>query len=155
MGSGHPDLALLAGLLGWREQGITTYIYTGNFQVPPPTFTGSVQNDILVMIDKVIGVGRSPFTDFRSSKPTIGSWGGSCRTQFMEGLSAQACKANCGALPHGAGKEKLGLLRCWTGTTSGRESTRHSTQQEPDRYRGTRWRLLSAGRMLIWTQLRP
>jgi len=35
--------------------GITTYIYTGSFNIPPPTITGNVRHD-LMMVDKVLGV---------------------------------------------------------------------------------------------------
>ena len=48
-----PDLMRRAQDL--ESIGITTYIYTGSFNVPSPTLTGSVQKD-LIMVDKVLGV---------------------------------------------------------------------------------------------------
>ena len=39
----------------FERLGITTYVYTGSFNVPPPTLTGDVQSDF-ILVDKVIGV---------------------------------------------------------------------------------------------------
>jgi len=50
-------------------KGITSYIYTGSYGVPPITFTGRVDRD-LVLIDKVIGIGEIAISDHRSSHPT-------------------------------------------------------------------------------------
>jgi len=53
-----------------EQAGLTTYIYTGSYRVPPVTFTGTIQRD-LVLIDKVIGVGEIAISDHRSSQPTF------------------------------------------------------------------------------------
>jgi beta-aspartyl-dipeptidase (metallo-type) len=60
---------LLAKARGLEEEGITTYIYTGSYQVPVRTVTGSCRDDI-ILIDKVIGVGEVAMSDHRSSQPT-------------------------------------------------------------------------------------
>lgn len=64
----------LAALLGkvrqLEAQGLSAYLYTGGFQVPPPTLTGSVLSD-LVLIDKVLGVGEIAIADVRSSEPSV------------------------------------------------------------------------------------
>src|SRR4051794_22546618 len=62
--------SLLAKARELEARGLTTFIYTGSFQVPPPTITGSVVRD-LVLIDKVIGVGEVAIADVRSSQPTV------------------------------------------------------------------------------------
>jgi beta-aspartyl-dipeptidase (metallo-type) len=59
---------LLAKARQLEESGITAYIYTGGFPVPPPTITGRVLDDI-VIIDKVIGVGEIAVSDVRSFDP--------------------------------------------------------------------------------------
>ena len=51
--------SLLAKAKGLEEEGITTYVYTGSYQVPVHTLTGSMMKDIM-MLDKVIGAGKSP-----------------------------------------------------------------------------------------------
>ena len=51
-------------------EGLSTYIFTGAYQVPVVTLTGSVQND-MVFVDKVIGVGEICLGDNRSFEPTF------------------------------------------------------------------------------------
>ncbi len=53
-----------------ETQGLFTYIYTGSYQVPIVTLTGSVQSD-MVFVDKVIGVGEICLGDSRSFEPTF------------------------------------------------------------------------------------
>ncbi len=52
-----------------EAEGISAWIYTGSYQVPSPTITGSVLTDIM-LIDKVIGV-KISLSDHRSSHPTV------------------------------------------------------------------------------------
>ncbi|MEO8285126.1 MAG: amidohydrolase family protein [Chloroflexota bacterium] len=99
--------SLLAKARGLEEQGITTYIYTGNFQIPPPTFTGSVRDDI-VIIDKVLGVGEIAIADFRSSKPTVQEIARVVSDSVVGGTMSG--KAGVTHFHTGAGREKLGLL---------------------------------------------
>ncbi len=51
-------------------QGLSTYMYTGSYQVPITTLTGSIQSDI-VFVDKVIGVGEICLEDSRAFQPTF------------------------------------------------------------------------------------
>lgn len=55
---------------GLKQQGISAWIYTGSYQVPPPTILGSIAKDI-AMIDEVIGAGEIAVADHRSSYPSI------------------------------------------------------------------------------------
>jgi len=61
---------LLAAARGLAHHGLTTYCYTGSYEVPPPTVTGSVRGDI-VNIDRVVAVGELAISDHRSSQPTF------------------------------------------------------------------------------------
>ena len=61
--------SLLAKARGLEEEGITAYIYTGSYQVPVRTLTGSILDD-LVLIDKVVGCGEIALSDHRSSQTT-------------------------------------------------------------------------------------
>ncbi len=61
--------ALLAKAHGLENEGITAFCYTGSYQIPPHTLTGSVMKD-LMMLDKVIGVGEIAISDHRSSQPS-------------------------------------------------------------------------------------
>lgn len=53
-----------------EQEGLTTFMYTGAYRVPPPTLTGSVMTDIM-LIDKMIGIGEIAISDSRSSCPTL------------------------------------------------------------------------------------
>jgi len=61
---------LLAAVRGLRESGLSAYMYTGGYRVPPPTLTGDVQRD-LAWVPEVIGVGEIALSDHRSSQPTL------------------------------------------------------------------------------------
>lgn len=50
-------------------EGITAYAYTGAYEVPTRTITGTARRDI-VLIDRVIGVGEIALSDHRGSHPS-------------------------------------------------------------------------------------
>ncbi|MCL2564473.1 MAG: beta-aspartyl-peptidase [Defluviitaleaceae bacterium] len=62
--------SLLAKAMGLNEEGLSTYIYTGSYEIPLVTLTGSVRRDIM-LIDKIVGVGEVAISDHRSSAPSI------------------------------------------------------------------------------------
>ncbi len=61
--------ALLAKARGLEAEGLSTYIYSGSYEVPANTITGSIRSDI-VLIDKVVGCGEIAVSDHRSAQPT-------------------------------------------------------------------------------------
>ncbi|MCU0539708.1 MAG: beta-aspartyl-peptidase [Desulfobacterales bacterium] len=61
---------LLAKAMQLEQEGISAWIYTGSYQLPPPTITGSVRKDI-ALIPKVVGVGEIAVSDHRSSQPSF------------------------------------------------------------------------------------
>jgi len=67
--SRHPE-TLLAKANQLEEEGVSAYIYTGSYQFPLVTVTGSVRKDI-ALLPKVIGVGEIAISDHRSSQPTF------------------------------------------------------------------------------------
>ncbi len=82
--------SLLAKAYGLEEEGITTFIYTGSYQLPVKTITGSVCSDI-ALIKKVIGAGEIAISDHRSSQPTfeqIAQLAAECRVGGMLGGKA-------------------------------------------------------------------
>jgi len=60
--------ALLMKARALEQEGISTWIYTGAYEYPSPTMTGSILSDI-VLIDKVIGL-KIALSDHRASHPT-------------------------------------------------------------------------------------
>jgi beta-aspartyl-dipeptidase (metallo-type) len=61
---------LLACARGLSELGLTALGWTGGYEMPPRTLTGSVRDD-LVHVDRLIGVGELAISDHRSSQPTF------------------------------------------------------------------------------------
>ena len=68
-GVGKSMQELLMKARSLEADGLTAFIYTGNYGVPPVTITGRVLTDI-ALIDKVIGAGEIAISDHRSSCPT-------------------------------------------------------------------------------------
>ncbi len=61
--------ALLMRARGLRQEGFSSWIYTGSYQVPTPTLTGDVAHD-LCYVEEIIGAGEIAIADHRSSSPT-------------------------------------------------------------------------------------
>lgn len=57
-----------------RAKGMSAWMYTGAYQVPPPTITGDLAKDI-ALFEEIIGVGEIAISDHRSSVPTIAELG--------------------------------------------------------------------------------
>ncbi|MFN7927951.1 MAG: amidohydrolase family protein [Blastocatellia bacterium] len=57
---------LLAKAKALREDGLTAYIWSGGYDVPPITITKSVRDDLL-FIDEVIGAGEIAISDIRAT----------------------------------------------------------------------------------------
>lgn len=89
------------------EEGVTAYFYTGGFELPPTTLTGSVMDD-LVLIDKVIGTGEIAISDSRWIDPLLDPLA-HIVVQTATG-GKMAGKAGVVHFHTGPGKRKLGLL---------------------------------------------
>jgi beta-aspartyl-dipeptidase (metallo-type) len=93
--------SLLAKAKGLEIEGVTTYVFSGSYQIPVLTITGSVRSDI-ALIDKIIGAGEIAISDHRSSQPTFAEFArlaAECRVGGMLG-------------------EKAGVLHCHLGDGS-------------------------------------
>lgn len=99
--------SLLAKARALEVEGITTYIYSGSYEIPVKAMTGSVRSD-LVLIDKVIGAGEIAVSDHRSSQPTfeeIARLAAECRVGGMLGGKAGVLHIHMGD-----GAKRLELL---------------------------------------------
>jgi len=99
--------SLLAKARALDVEGVSTFIYSGSYEVPVQTLTGSVRSD-LVLIDKVIGAGEIAVSDHRSSQPVfdeIARLAAECRVGGLLGG-----KAGVLHLHLGDGKRRLELL---------------------------------------------
>jgi beta-aspartyl-dipeptidase (metallo-type) len=106
--TGHSLHTLLAKTRQLMEQGITAWMYTGGFSVPPATITGSVQDD-LVLIHCVLGLGEIAISDLRSSSPTLEELARLVSQSMVGGMIAG--KAGVTHFHVGSGKARLSLLR--------------------------------------------
>jgi beta-aspartyl-dipeptidase (metallo-type) len=61
---------LLARAKALDEEGLTAFIWSGGYNVPPTTITGSIRDD-LIFIDEVIGAGEIAISDNRATEPAI------------------------------------------------------------------------------------
>jgi len=60
---------LLARAKALKEEGLSAFIWSGGYNVPPTTITGSVRDDIM-FIQEVIGAGEIAISDERSTDPS-------------------------------------------------------------------------------------
>ncbi len=82
--------SLLAKARALEIEGVSTFIFSGSYEIPVLTLTGSVRSD-LVLVDKVVGAGEIAVSDHRSSQPTfdeIARLAAECRVGGMLGGKA-------------------------------------------------------------------
>ncbi len=53
-----------------KAQGVSAWMYTGAYQVPPPSISGDIMKDI-ALFEEILGVGEVAISDHRSSVPSI------------------------------------------------------------------------------------
>jgi beta-aspartyl-dipeptidase (metallo-type) len=101
-------LGLLAKAKAFRAEGITAYIWSGGYDVPPVTLTGSVRNDML-FVPEVIGAGEIAISDARSTEPLVTELARLVRDTYVGGLLSG--KAGVTHFHVGSGNRRLVLLR--------------------------------------------
>jgi beta-aspartyl-dipeptidase (metallo-type) len=89
------------------EEGITAYMYTGGFELPPNTLMGTVLDDI-VLIDKVIGAGEVALSDERWVDPTLRELALLIKSTVLGGMMTG--KAGVVHFHIGGGERRLSLL---------------------------------------------
>ena len=99
--------SLLAKARALELEGVSTFIYSGSYEIPVRTLTGSVRSDLIV-VDKVVGAGEIAVSDHRSSQPTfdeVARLAAECRVGGMLGGKAGVLHFHLGD-----GKRGLELL---------------------------------------------
>ena len=61
--------SLIAKSRSLEIEGLSTYVWTGSYQLPTRTITDSPRGDI-ILVDKIIGIGEIAISDHRSSNPS-------------------------------------------------------------------------------------
>jgi beta-aspartyl-dipeptidase (metallo-type) len=100
--------SLVAKVRQFEAHGLSAYMLTGGFPVPPPTLLGSIQDD-LVLIREVLGVGEVAVADARALDPTPRELA-RVATEALVGGSLSG-KAGTTLIHVGAGRSRLGVVR--------------------------------------------
>lgn len=106
-GEGRDDVALISKAHALEIEGISTYVYIGNYRLPIKTVTDSIIKDIMV-IDKAIGVGEVAISDHRNGAPTFEQFAHACADARVGGLLAG--KAGVVNIHVGPGKDRLNFI---------------------------------------------
>jgi beta-aspartyl-dipeptidase (metallo-type) len=102
----HADLLACARALA--ASGLSAYVLTGSYQVPPVTLTGSVRGD-LAFIPEMIGLGEIAIADHRGSQPSAAELARLASDARVGGMLAG--KAGTVLIHVGEATEGLALLR--------------------------------------------
>lgn len=100
--------SLLAKAKALEQEGITTFLYSGSYEIPIITFTGDIASD-MVLVDKVIGAGEVAISDHRSTSPGVREMLDLASKTHIGGLISG--KAGLVHIHVGDGKAGLGLLK--------------------------------------------
>ncbi len=94
---------LVAAALALREEGLSAWCWTGSYELPLLTLTGSVRSDI-VFVDPILGVGEFAISDHRSSQPTFDEFlriASDCHVAGMMSAKAGVLHLHLGDGPRG------------------------------------------------------
>lgn len=100
--------ALLAKARAFNAESVSAYIYSGGYNVPPVTLTGSIRNDLL-FVPEVIGAGEIAISDERSTEPANPELARLVRDAYVGGILTGKC-----GVTHfhvGSGRRGLAPLR--------------------------------------------
>jgi beta-aspartyl-dipeptidase (metallo-type) len=100
--------SLLAKAKQLEAGGITAFMYTGGYAIPPRTLAQTITDD-LVMIPNVIGLGELAISDTRCSEPTLNELARMVSQAITGGMIGG--KAGVTHFHVGPGKKRLSLLR--------------------------------------------
>lgn len=99
---------LLARARALKEEGLSAFIWTGGYNVPPVTLTDSVRNDIM-LVEEVIGAGEIAISDERSTNPDAHELARLVNDAYVGGMLSR--KAGVTHFHVGNNESRLQLLR--------------------------------------------
>ncbi|HEV2802685.1 MAG TPA: amidohydrolase family protein [Pyrinomonadaceae bacterium] len=99
---------LLAKAKGLNEEGLTAYVLTGGYGIPPATLTGGVREDIM-LIAEVIGAGELAISDERTTAHHAPEIAKVVKDAYVGGLLSGKCGVTHFHI--GEGARRLELLR--------------------------------------------
>src|ERR1051325_4133883 len=98
---------LLAKAKALKEEGLSAFIWSGGYSVPPTTIMKTIRDDIL-FIDEVIGAGEVAISDKRSTQPRLDELARLVSDAHAGGMLSK--KAGVTHFHVGEGGERLSLL---------------------------------------------
>lgn len=81
---------LLAQAKSYNEDGLSAYIWSGGYPIPPCTLTGSTSSDMMI-VPEVIGTGELAISDLRGSQPTNNELAKIIADGYIGGLMSRKC----------------------------------------------------------------
>ncbi|HEX2268847.1 MAG TPA: amidohydrolase family protein [Pyrinomonadaceae bacterium] len=99
---------LLARAKALKEEGLSAFIWSGGYNVPPTTIMSSVGDDVM-FIEEVIGAGEIAISDHRSTNPTAHELARVVNDAYIGGMLSK--KAGVSHFHVGDTPERLKLLR--------------------------------------------
>jgi beta-aspartyl-dipeptidase (metallo-type) len=98
---------LLAKAKGLNEEGLTAFMWSGGYSVPPATIMKTVRDDIM-FINEVIGAGEVAISDKRSTEPDLRELAKLVSDAHAGGMLSK--KAGVTHFHVGEGRERLSLV---------------------------------------------
>lgn len=95
---------LFSCVRAFREAGLSSYAYSGGYEIPPRTLTGDLRHDIF-FVDEIIGAGEISIADRRAPEPSTDSLARVVIDAYTSGLMTG--KAGVTRLHVGDGKKRL------------------------------------------------
>jgi beta-aspartyl-dipeptidase (metallo-type) len=99
---------LLAKVKALKEEGLSAFMWSGGYNVPPTTITKDTRDDIL-FIEEVIGAGEIAISDERSTEPDFHELAHLVHDAYVGGMLSK--KAGVTHFHVGRGPKRLQLLR--------------------------------------------
>lgn len=98
---------LIASVKAFKEAGLSSYAYTGGYEIPPATITGRVRDD-MIYVEEIIGLGEVAISDRRVPEPTADDLARVVVDAYVGGTLTN--KAGVSRIHVGAGARKLKLI---------------------------------------------
>jgi beta-aspartyl-dipeptidase (metallo-type) len=99
---------LLAKVKALREDGLTTFMYSGGYTLPPRTVMSALRDDLLYL-DPVIGAGEIAISDKRTLQPDARALAGVIVDAYVGGTLSR--KAGVTHIHVGEGEDRLAPIR--------------------------------------------
>ncbi len=99
---------LFASVRAHKEAGLSAFAYTGGYEIPPKTLTGTSRTDIL-FVDEIIGVGELAIADRRAPEPTPNQLARIVSESYVAGILSG--KAGITRVHVGEGQRRLATIR--------------------------------------------